>query len=69
VGILMGALIVGGDQVQMVMGLPSSVGLVLQGLILFPLLAGNLFMEYRLRIIPSEKKDLTKSETSAEAQS
>ena len=51
VAILMGALLVGGDQVQMVMGLPSSVGLVLQGLILFPMLAGTLFTEYRLRIV------------------
>ena len=55
VAVLLGALIVGGDQVQMVMGLPSSVGLVLQGLILFPMLAGNLFTEYRLRIVRSKK--------------
>lgn len=51
VSILMGALFVGGDQVQMMMGLPSAVGIVLQGLILFPMLAGTLFTEYRLRII------------------
>jgi simple sugar transport system permease protein len=49
VALLMAALLVGGDQVQMMMGLPAAVGLVLQGLILFPLLAGNLFTEYRLR--------------------
>jgi general nucleoside transport system permease protein len=55
VSILMGALFVGGDQVQMMMGLPSAVGLVLQGLILFPMLAGTLFTEYRLRIIRSQK--------------
>ena len=67
--ILMGALIVGGDQVQMVMGLPSSVGLVLQGLILFPLLAGNLFMEYRLRVVRPGKKTNTGPEASAEVQS
>lgn len=69
VGILMGALIVGGDQVQMVMGLPSSVGLVLQGLLLFPLLAGSLFMEYRLKIAWPEKKTAEKTKTSTEAQS
>lgn len=69
VGILMGALIVGGDQVQMVMGLPSSVGLVLQGLILFPLLAGNLFMEYRLRILRPEKGTDQKETSSVEVQS
>jgi simple sugar transport system permease protein len=50
VSVLMAALLVGGDQVQMMMGLPAAVGLVLQGLILFPLLAGNLFTEYRLRV-------------------
>ncbi len=48
--ILMAALLVGGDQVQMMMRLPSAVGLVMQGMILFPLLAGSLFSEYRLRI-------------------
>lgn len=69
VGVLMGGLIVGGDQVQMVMGLPSSVGLVLQGLILFPLLAGSLFTEYRIRIIRPESKEASKSKTSVEAQS
>jgi simple sugar transport system permease protein len=49
VAVLMAALLVGGDQVQMIMGLPSAMGLVLQGMILFPMLAGNLFTEYRLR--------------------
>ncbi len=48
VAILMAALLVGGDQVQMVMGLPSAMGIVLQGMILFPLLGGSLFTEYRL---------------------
>ena len=55
VAILLGALIVGGAQVQIVMNLPSSIGLVLQGLLLIPMLAGSLFTEYRLRIIRSEK--------------
>jgi ABC-type uncharacterized transport system permease subunit len=49
VALLMAALLVGGDQVQMIMGLPSAMGLVIQGLILFPLLAGSLFSEFRLR--------------------
>ena len=55
VAILMGALLVGGDQVQIMMGLPASMGLVLQGMLLFPMLAGGLFTEYRLRLIRSEK--------------
>ncbi len=53
VAILMAALLVGGDQVQMMMGLPASMGLVLQGMLLIPMLAGSLFTEYRLRIIRS----------------
>jgi general nucleoside transport system permease protein len=67
VGILMGALFVGGDQVQMVMGLPSSVGVVLQGLILFPLLAGSLLTEYRLKIVRSKGNDVATTETQVEA--
>ncbi|MBN2875926.1 MAG: ABC transporter permease [Spirochaetales bacterium] len=49
VAVLMGALLVGGDQVQMVMGLPSSMGILMQGMMLFPLLAGSLFTEYRIK--------------------
>lgn len=65
VSILMGALFVGGDQVQMMMGLPSAVGLVLQGLILFPMLAGTLFTEYRLRIIRPQKTQSIESEAAS----
>lgn len=49
VAILMGGLLVGGDQVQMVMGLPASMGLLMQGMMLFPMLAGSLFTEYRIK--------------------
>jgi len=65
VSVLMGALFVGGDQVQMMMGLPSAVGFVLQGLILFPMLAGMLFTEYRLRIIRPEKSQSVESEAAS----
>ncbi len=51
VSILMAGLLVGGDQLQMMVGLPSSMGLVIQGLLLFPLLAGSVFTEYRLKIV------------------
>jgi len=51
VAILLAGLIVGGELVQMFIGLPASVSDVLQGLILFPLLAGALFTEYKLKII------------------
>ena len=43
VALLMGTLLVGGDQIQMKMRLPASVGLVLQGMILIPMLAGSIF--------------------------
>lgn len=49
VAVIMGGLLVGGDQVQMVMGLPASMGLLMQGLMLFPMLAGSLFTEYRIK--------------------
>jgi simple sugar transport system permease protein len=56
VALLIAALLVGGDQVQMMMGLPAAMGLVLQGMLLFPMLAGSLFTEYRLRIIRTKLK-------------
>ena len=58
VAILMAALLVGGDQVQIMMGLPSAVGLVLQGMILIPMLAGSLFTEYRIRVIQPHKTEV-----------
>ena len=54
VAVALAALAVGGDQVQMVMGLPAAMGVVMQGLILFPMLAGSLFTEYRLVFARSE---------------
>ncbi len=50
VAILMAGLLVGGDQIQMRMHLPASVGLVLQGMLLIPMLAGTLFREYALEV-------------------
>jgi general nucleoside transport system permease protein len=47
---LMAGLLVGGDQIQMRMRLPASVGVVLQGMLLIPLLAGSLFRDYRLEL-------------------
>jgi simple sugar transport system permease protein len=51
VALLLAALVVGGDQIQIVMGLPASVSLVLQGAILFFMLGGEIFTRYRLRLI------------------
>ncbi len=50
VSIIMAGLLVGGDSVQIMMGVPSAMGEVMQGMILFPMLAGSIFSEYRLRI-------------------
>ena len=53
VSILLAALLVGGDQIQIVMGLPASMALVLQGAILFFMLGGNIFTSYRLHLVRS----------------
>ncbi|MDC7228047.1 MAG: ABC transporter permease [Spirochaetales bacterium] len=50
VSIIMAGLLVGGDSVQIMMGVPSAMGQVMQGMILFPMLAGSIFSEYRLRL-------------------
>ncbi len=51
VGFLLAALLVGGDQIQITMGLPASVASVLQGAILFAMLGGNILTGYRLRLV------------------
>lgn len=51
VAFLLAALLVGGDQLQISMGLPASIALVLQGAILFFMLGGEIFTRYRLRVI------------------
>jgi simple sugar transport system permease protein len=48
VAFLMGILLVGGDTLQVVMGLPLSSVQVFQGLILFCVLGGDIFRNYRL---------------------
>jgi simple sugar transport system permease protein len=56
VGFLMAALIVGGDQIQIALGLPAAVAGVLQGAILFFVLGGSIFVNYRVRLIRPEKE-------------
>lgn len=51
VAFLLAALFVGGEQIQISMGLPASVAPVLQGAILLFVLGGNLFTGYRLRLV------------------
>jgi general nucleoside transport system permease protein len=48
VAFVLAALLVGGDQIQMSMGLPAAVAPMLQGIILFFLLGGELLTRYRL---------------------
>ncbi len=62
VAFLLAGLLVGGDQIQMAMGLPAAVGLVLQGALLFPMLGGALFTEYRLRIVRTAPEEAVAAE-------
>jgi simple sugar transport system permease protein len=52
ISILLGGLMVGGDQVQISMHVPSAIALTLEGAILFCVLGGQTFQEYELRIQP-----------------
>ncbi len=56
VAFLMGILLVGGDTLQVMMRLPLSSVQVLQGMILFCVLGGEVFCRYRLRRISSAKE-------------
>lgn len=51
VSFLLGALLVGGDTLQIMMRLPLSTTLVIQGLILFFVLGGEFFRRYSIKII------------------
>ena len=50
VAVLFGGLLVAGDQIQLTMNLPRSISDILQGLILFFVLGGEVFSRYRIRI-------------------
>ena len=54
VAIVMASLTTGAAALQIAMKLPESMGEVLQGLVLIPLLAGSIFNEYRLIVIRKE---------------
>jgi len=51
VGVLLAGLLVGGDQIQITMGLPAAMAQILQGAILFFVLGGAVLAEYRIRWI------------------
>jgi simple sugar transport system permease protein len=50
VAIVLAGLLVGGDQIQITLGLPAAIGQVLQGAILLSVLGGDIFARYRLRV-------------------
>ena len=51
VAFFLASFLVGGDQLQAVMHLPSSVGLVLEGTLLFFILGSDFLSKYRLRVL------------------
>ena len=53
VAVILGALIVGGDQLQTALHLPSSISLVLEGTILLAILASTFFSTYRVKLLRS----------------
>lgn len=56
VALLMGILLVGGDTLQVVMGLPMASTQILQGLILFSVLGAETLSRYRLRVARVDRK-------------
>lgn len=56
VAILLAAVDVGGDQLQISFGLPSSLSGVLEGLLLFSVLGGGIFSRYKLTVRRLEPK-------------
>lgn len=50
ISILLGGLMVGGDQIQISLHVPSAISLVLQGAILFCVLGGQIFKDYELQV-------------------
>lgn len=56
VAMLLAALETGADALQISLHLPAAMGNVLEGLILIPLLAGNIFIDYRLKKIDTKEE-------------
>jgi len=64
VSFMMGALLIGGDQLQVAMQTPAAVAEILQGAILFFMLGGSIFNRYKLKIL--SKKSTAKTEAQHE---
>jgi simple sugar transport system permease protein len=58
IALFLAALHTGSDALQITMKLPSAMSEVLQGLILLPLLAGNIFIDHKLRRIDKQVKEV-----------
>ncbi|MGQ9631525.1 MAG: ABC transporter permease [bacterium] len=56
IGILLGALFVGGDQLQIASQVPSSISLVLESAILFCVLAGEIAARYRIVLVRDRRE-------------
>jgi len=66
--LLFGAIMAGGDVIKVSLGLPFELVNVFNGLILFFLISSEIFMRYRLRVIPaSGKRERRKEEWTGEA--
>ena len=55
-GLLMSLLYLGGDAAQISMGLPAATTALFQGALLFFLLGADLFIGYRVKLVPSAKE-------------
>jgi simple sugar transport system permease protein len=55
-GLLLASTYIGGEAAQIAMTLPSSITRVFQGLLLFFLLATDIFVNYRLRWIMAQRR-------------
>lgn len=51
--LLMAMLYIGGEHAQQYLNLPASISMLFQGMLLFFLLASDVFIQYRLRLAPS----------------
>jgi len=60
-GLLMALLYLSGDSAQMSLGMPSSITGLLQGLLLFFLLAADVLVQYRLKYIPSVRPEVRRA--------
>jgi simple sugar transport system permease protein len=62
VALFLASLLVGGDQLQSVLHLPSAVGLVLEGTLLFFVLGSDFLARYRIRLSTKSKQQPSKEQ-------